>query len=184
MAKFKPLRSGVDSNYVLGGGLEPHFRVLFSAIFQGVSLGNFHQGRNLRKVAEAKVWSILVNPRTFFMCVLIIFYLPSEQSAPELEDSERKEEELRKRTEKLRVKVVNELRRAGDSSYNDYRFAEALESYQKALKKVERETDPILWAATIDDVGKPCDELGISFALGLATYSDVRASQRPFGKRL
>ena len=26
----------MDWNYVLGGGLEPHFRVLFSAIFQGV----------------------------------------------------------------------------------------------------------------------------------------------------
>src|SRR6516164_6494376 len=53
------------------GGLEPHFRVLFSGIFQGASLGNFHQGRNLWKVAEAKVWSILVSPRTFFICVLI-----------------------------------------------------------------------------------------------------------------
>jgi len=59
---------------MLGGGLERHFRILFSAIFQGVSLGNFHQGRNLWKVAEAEVWSILVNPRTFFMCVLIILY--------------------------------------------------------------------------------------------------------------
>jgi hypothetical protein len=39
------------------GGLEPHFRVLFSAIFHSVSVGNFHQGRNLWKVAEAKVWS-------------------------------------------------------------------------------------------------------------------------------
>jgi hypothetical protein len=67
----------MDFSYVLGGGLEPHFGVLFSAIFQGVSVGNFHQGRNLWKVAEAKVWSILVNPRTFFMCVFIIFYLPS-----------------------------------------------------------------------------------------------------------
>jgi hypothetical protein len=28
------------------GGLEPAFRVLFSAIFHGVSLGNFHRGRN------------------------------------------------------------------------------------------------------------------------------------------
>src|SRR6266403_3666039 len=63
-AQFLPL---------LGGGLEPHFRVLFSAIFHGVSLGNFHQGRNLWKVAEAKVWSFLVSARTFFMCVLIIF---------------------------------------------------------------------------------------------------------------
>ena len=59
------------------GGLEPHFRVLFSAIFQGVSLGKFRQGRNLWKVAEAKVWSVLVNPRTFFVWVLIIFYLTS-----------------------------------------------------------------------------------------------------------
>jgi DNA-binding transcriptional LysR family regulator len=40
-------------------------------------VGNFHQGRNPWKVAEAKVWSILVNPRTLFTCVLIIFYLPS-----------------------------------------------------------------------------------------------------------
>jgi len=30
-------------------GLEPHFGLLFSAIFQGVTLGNFHQGRNLWK---------------------------------------------------------------------------------------------------------------------------------------
>jgi hypothetical protein len=39
VANFKTLRIGVDSNYVLGGGLEPHFRVLFSAIFQGVTWG-------------------------------------------------------------------------------------------------------------------------------------------------
>ena len=58
---------------MLGGGLEPHFRVLFSAIFMVFSLGNFHQGRKLWKVAEAKVWSILVNPRTFFMCVFYDF---------------------------------------------------------------------------------------------------------------
>ena len=57
MFEFKPLISGMDSNYVLGGGLEPHFGGLFTAIFHGISLENFHQGRNLRKVAEAKVWS-------------------------------------------------------------------------------------------------------------------------------
>jgi hypothetical protein len=60
---------------LLGGVFEPHLRVLFSAIFPGVSLENFHQGRNLWKVAEAKVWSVLVSPRTFFVWVLIIFYL-------------------------------------------------------------------------------------------------------------
>jgi hypothetical protein len=34
---------------LLGWGLEPHIRVLFSAIFQGVTLGDFHQGRNVWK---------------------------------------------------------------------------------------------------------------------------------------
>gem|GEM_PF-4475470 len=50
------------------GGLEPAFRVLFSAIFHGVSLGSFHQGRNLWRVAEAKVWS-------FFGQFAYIFYV-------------------------------------------------------------------------------------------------------------
>jgi hypothetical protein len=69
------LYSGRQRPSCARGGLEPHLRVLFSAIFPGVSLENFHQGRNLWKVAEAKVWSVLVNPRTFFVWVLIIFYL-------------------------------------------------------------------------------------------------------------
>ena len=37
------------SSSARGGGLEPHFRVLFSAIFQGVTLVNFRQGRNVWK---------------------------------------------------------------------------------------------------------------------------------------
>jgi hypothetical protein len=57
---------------VLGGGLEPDFRVLFSAIFHGVSLGDFHLGRNLWKWAEAKVWSFVVNLRTKFLSVAIV----------------------------------------------------------------------------------------------------------------
>jgi hypothetical protein len=40
--KSNHLKAGISAR----GGLEPHFRILFSAIFQGVTLGNFHQGRN------------------------------------------------------------------------------------------------------------------------------------------
>ena len=43
--KNNHLKVGISAR----GGLEPAFRVLFSAIFQGVTLGNFHQGRNLWK---------------------------------------------------------------------------------------------------------------------------------------
>ena len=60
------------------GGLEPHFRVLFSAIFQGVTQGNFHQGRNLWKGAEAKVWSFVADLDTNFLCVLMIVASPRE----------------------------------------------------------------------------------------------------------
>ena len=41
--KYKALRTVMNPNYVLGGGLEPAFRVLFSAIFHefrsGISIG-------------------------------------------------------------------------------------------------------------------------------------------------
>jgi hypothetical protein len=59
---------------VVRGGLEPDLRVLFSAIFHAVSLWNFHQGRNLWKWSEAKVWSFVVYLPTNFLCVLIIVY--------------------------------------------------------------------------------------------------------------
>jgi len=62
------LKTGISAR----GGLEPHFGVLFSAIFHGISLENFHRGRNLWKVAEAKVWSILVKSSTFCIYVLIV----------------------------------------------------------------------------------------------------------------
>ena len=63
MAKFKPLRNGVDSNYVLGGGLEPHFGVLFSAIFQGFPWGisiRVEICGSERKQKCGKLWSIYV----------------------------------------------------------------------------------------------------------------------------
>jgi hypothetical protein len=63
------------------GGLEPDLRVLFSAILHGVSLGIFHQGGNLWKIAEAKVWSFLVDLPTNFTCVLIVLRYPSDAAS-------------------------------------------------------------------------------------------------------
>ena len=57
------------------GGLEPGFRVLFSASFEGVSLGNFHQSRNRWKLAEAKVWHFVAALHTNFLYVLGVLYL-------------------------------------------------------------------------------------------------------------
>jgi tetratricopeptide (TPR) repeat protein len=58
----------------------------------------------------------------------------SEQAAQdkigELENLERKEQAVKKN---LTAGIVNDLGRAGNACYNDYRFEEALASYQKAL---------------------------------------------------
>jgi hypothetical protein len=63
VAKFKPLRNGGDLNQCARGGLEPHFRVLFSAIFHGVSSGisirvengGFSRTQNCCKVMQVYV---------------------------------------------------------------------------------------------------------------------------------
>jgi hypothetical protein len=65
------------------GGLEPSFRVLFSTIFPGVSLGNFHQGRNRWKWAEAKVWSFVAALHTNFLYVLVVLTFPRGYGEPQ-----------------------------------------------------------------------------------------------------
>jgi hypothetical protein len=55
---------------VLGGGLEPHFGVLFSAIFQGFSLGDFHQSGKQWKVVKAKLLQTAAHLRTVFVLVV------------------------------------------------------------------------------------------------------------------
>jgi hypothetical protein len=57
-------------NYVLGGGLEPHFRVLFSAIFHGVPSEIAIRGRKWRILAEAKLLQIAASLRTFCLWVI------------------------------------------------------------------------------------------------------------------
>jgi hypothetical protein len=55
---------------LLVGGLEPHFRVLFSAIFQGIALGHFPSAGKQWKVVETKLLQIAASPPTF--CELVI----------------------------------------------------------------------------------------------------------------
>ena len=69
MFEFKPLISGSDSNYVLGG-LEPDFRVPFSAIFHDIALGNCHQGRKAAESSGTKSVSFVAALRTIFVFVI------------------------------------------------------------------------------------------------------------------
>jgi hypothetical protein len=66
MPKYKTLRSEMDFPHVLGGGLEPHFRVLFSAVFQGIALEKRYSSRKHWKAVEAKLLQVYVR----FFCWL------------------------------------------------------------------------------------------------------------------
>jgi hypothetical protein len=66
------------------GGLEPHFRVLFSAIFQCFTRENFHQGGNLWNRAEAKVWSFVAALHTKFLYVLVVLPFHGDIKNPSL----------------------------------------------------------------------------------------------------
>jgi hypothetical protein len=70
MLEFKALRSYIQWNDVLGG-LEPHFRVLFSAIFQGVTLGISIRVETCGSERKQKVWHFVVDLPTKFLCVVL-----------------------------------------------------------------------------------------------------------------
>ena len=72
----------MNPNYMLGGGLEPAFRVLFSAIFH-----EFRSGISIRVAICGKEWNqncsfFVVKLLTKFSCVLAVVCLPqlSEES--------------------------------------------------------------------------------------------------------
>ena len=54
---------------MLGGGLEPDFRVLVSTLFHPVAQENRHRGGNQWNLAEAKLLQTVASLRTLFLCV-------------------------------------------------------------------------------------------------------------------
>ena len=58
------------SSSLLGGGLEPGFRVLFSTIFLGIALENRQLGRKRWKAVEAKLLQTAASLRTVFVLVM------------------------------------------------------------------------------------------------------------------
>jgi tetratricopeptide (TPR) repeat protein len=82
-----------------------------------------------------------------------------ENMLTRLEDLRREQEQRSKEIKQLIIQVVGEFRRSGDALFTDYRFVEALQSYEKALAQVNRADEPVLWALTLFDVGRAHKEL-------------------------
>jgi len=71
----------------------------------------------------------------------------------QLEEAQRREEDMAKAANKWREKLVRDLRLAGNSHYQGGDYQKALASYQEAHKHTSREATPESWAATLNDTG-------------------------------
>ena len=89
-----------------------------------------------------------------------LFSEAGRESEKQLAALEKQQAELAAKRGRLVEETVRNYRKAGDAHYSDYAFAEALDSYQKALSFVEREQQPELWAEVQVDVGRASQELG------------------------
>jgi tetratricopeptide (TPR) repeat protein len=105
-----------------------------------------------------------------------LFYDSAEQKAKRLEEVKQKEQQL---TEE----VVRDYRLAGDAHYSNYAFDSALHAYQQALHFASREQMPTLWAATMVDIGRANNELGIR-AFGIAIHSYLSAAVTAYQQAL
>jgi hypothetical protein len=55
---------------LLGGGLEPHLRVLFSAVFHSIAQGNFHQSGKQWNIVETKPLQTAASLGTRYLLVI------------------------------------------------------------------------------------------------------------------
>jgi tetratricopeptide (TPR) repeat protein len=79
---------------------------------------------------------------------------PATDKLTELRRLRREQEQRVQKIQRLTVEVVADFRRSGDALYMQYRFTDALASYEKALVEIDREDAPALWAGTLVDVGR------------------------------
>ena len=91
-----------------------------------------------------------------------LFEQASRDSEEELAAAKRQQAEVDEKVVRLSRETVRKYRKAGDSRYSDYAFAEALAAYQKALSFVERGRQPELWAAIQVDMGRAMEGTGAS----------------------
>lgn len=76
-------------------------------------------------------------------------------------DNESKQRKGEKSAKRYWVEASQGYRLAGDARYDDYRFADALDLYRKALALASRERSAVTWAAIQADIGSAARELGM-----------------------
>jgi tetratricopeptide (TPR) repeat protein len=100
-----------------------------------------------------------------------------------LSEKAKRLEEVKQKEQQLTEEIVRDYRLAGAAHYSNYAFDSALYAYQQAQYFASREQMPTLWAATMVDIGRANDELGIR-ASGSAIHSYLSAAVQVYQQAL
>ncbi|MDR4495741.1 MAG: hypothetical protein R3B74_15270 [Nitrospirales bacterium] len=82
-------------------------------------------------------------------------------SLEDLEDNEKQLKALKQELRQLNEEIVEDLRKAGNAHYINYDFKKALDSYQKALTYIYKNSNPTLWASLLIEIGNVNGEIAI-----------------------
>lgn len=112
-------------------------------------------------MAEIQKWVAQVQEKQedFYKLGLAAFAEKNFRKASDL--FTRSGEANEKRLEESREATIRDFYLAGDAAYTDYRFDQALTSYERAFKHISKEQTPVLWAAMLNDMGNARWAIGI-----------------------
>jgi len=71
----------------------------------------------------------------------------------------KRREAIRKQDLELTLGIVRDLQLAGDVAYTNYDFRAAVQTYERALEEINRDTTPLLWAETEVLIGNAAQQL-------------------------
>ncbi|QTA79452.1 tetratricopeptide repeat-containing [Desulfonema limicola] len=118
--------------------------------------------------AEMDKWAADIEKRqdNLYELGLAAFYQKNFREADEkftesARENEEKLSKLREKEKKLKENIIRDWRLAGDSRYNDLRFQDALEAYEKALAEIDKKQEPETWASVMNDICNTYWNLGL-----------------------
>ncbi|HET9209449.1 MAG TPA: hypothetical protein VFR03_03590 [Thermoanaerobaculia bacterium] len=92
------------------------------------------------------------------------FQQSAELHIRQLDETREQQETLAEKAERMQQDLVRNLRLAGDSHLHAHRFEQALAAYEQAHQYTSKDQTPLLWGATLNDIGCAHLELGTSVA--------------------
>ncbi|MBU1052791.1 MAG: hypothetical protein KKC46_03045, partial [Proteobacteria bacterium] len=110
-------------------------------------------------------------------------YQSAKQYEKQLAELSEQEKRISEKKQQIKENIIRDYRLAGNAQYNDYRFKEALASYQKALDVLSKVSAPQKWASLMNNISNTYWNVGIR-AEGSASREYLKKAVDGFSKIL